>query len=414
MKGAPEKVLEFCEFIEANGEVLRIDKEKIINQAEELSKEGFRVIAIAKGQIRDSSFFAQGKKKNCPQFNQLTFKGLVAFIDPIREDVIEAVSMCKKAGIKVIMITGDHQFTANAIGERLGIKEKDIYARVTPMQKLEIVKDLQDKGEFVAVTGDGVNDSPALKAANIGVAMGSGTDIAKETGDMIIADDNFSTIVKGIEEGRRAYNNIRKVIYLLLSTGFSEIVLYVLSIIFNLPIPLLAIQLLWLNLISNGIQGDALAFEQDMEEVMNKKVRNNKESIFNKLLISEILISTFVMAIVEFVFYVYLIKIRSMDITLVRTYMLTLMVFMENIHIFNCRSETISCFKISGLNNRFLISSIIITCLIQLMIIRVPAIASFFGLTTISIDSAGLLFLLTIPVIYVMELFKRKINKEVS
>ena len=409
IKGAPEKVLEFCGFVQVNGKIQHIDKEKIINQSEELSKEGYRVIAIAKkGNLGTVPKFPFVDLGSVPDF---TFKGLVAFIDPVRQDVPDAIEMCHKAGIDVIMITGDHILTANAIGKKLGINNENIYARVTPMQKLDIVKKLQDKGEFVAVTGDGVNDSPALKAANIGVAMGSGTDIAKETGSMIITDDNFSTIVKGVEEGRRAYNNIRKVIYLLLSTGFSEIVLFVLSIIFNLPIPLIAIQLLWLNLITNGIQGDALAFEQDIEDVMSKKVRSNKESVFNKLLIKEILISTFVMAIIEFIFYVYLIKVRNLDITLARTYMLTLMVFMENIHIFNCRSETISCFKIPGLNNRFLIASIIITCLIQLFIIRIPVVASFFGLTTISVESAGFLLLLTFPIIFVMELFKRSLKK---
>ncbi len=240
--------------------------------------------------------------------------------------------------------------------------------------------------------------------------MGSGTDIAKETGNMIISDDNFSTIVKGVEEGRRAYNNIRKVIYLLLSTGFSEIILYVLSIIFGLPIPLTAIQLLWLNLISNGIQGDALAFEKDIDNVMNRKVKNSKESIVNKLLISEILVSSFTMAIIEFVVYMYLVKYAKLNISIIRAYLLTLMVFMENIHIFNCRSETISCFRIAGTNNKFLIFSILITSVIQLIIVRVPAFANFFGLEILSTDGAGLMLIFTIPLIIVMELFKR-INK---
>ena len=248
---------------------------------------------------------------------------MVGFIDPIREDVEEAVQMCENAGIKTIMITGDQKNTAETIGKKLGINK--IYSRVTPMEKLEIVNNLKADDEFVAVTGDGVNDVPALKAANIGVAMGSGTDIAKDTGNMIITDDNFSTIVKGVEEGRRAYNNIRKVIYLLLSTGFSEIILFVLSIIFNLPIPLIAIQLLWLNLITNGIQGDALAFEEDKENVLNKKIKRQK--IFDNLMIKEITISAIIMSVLEFVFYVYLYRIKNLDITLVRSYLLTFMVF---------------------------------------------------------------------------------------
>lgn len=401
VKGAVEKILDFCSFMKIGNERQAIDKTAINKQAEELAKQGFRVIAIAMGEEID----------DIDGMSDLVFYGLVAFIDPIREDVVEAVSQCNNAGIKVVMITGDHPDTANSIGKRIGIK--DIHARVSPMEKLEIVEKLKENGEFVAVTGDGVNDSPALKSANIGIAMGSGSDIAKETGNMIIADDNFSTIVKGIEEGRKAYNNIRKVIYLLLSTGFSEVILYTLSILCGFPMPLTAIQLLWLNLISNGVQGDALAFEKDTEDVMKQRVRKKDENVMNKLLISEILLSAFVMAIIEFIFYICLLR-TNLDITTIRTYMLTLMVFMENIHIFNCRSERISCFRIPGINNRFLILSIVITTAIQLIIIRVPAIASFLGLTTISIDTAVLLFLLTLPIIISMELFKMKNKFEKS
>jgi len=403
VKGAPEKILNFCDYSMVDGKEEKINKEQIIKQNEILAKEGYRVIGIAELTKKD--------KKEKEEYTEndikgLTFLGLVGFVDPVREGVTEAIERCQTAGIKTIMITGDQRSTAEAIGKRLKIDK--IYARVTPMEKLQIVNELKEKDELVAVTGDGVNDIPALKAANIGVAMGSGTDIAKETGNMIIADDNFSTIVKGVEEGRKAYNNIRKVIYLLLSTGFSEIILFVLSILCNLPIPLVAIQLLWLNLISNGIQGDALAFEEDVEDVTKKEVK--KQTIFDKLMIKEIAISSVVMAIIEFVFYVYLYQVKNYDIVLIRTYLLTLMVFMENIQIFNCRSERVSMFKISGYNNRFLIISIIITSLIQLMIIRVEPIANFFQLTTIPVESAGLLFLLTIPLIVVMEIFKRRLH----
>ena len=400
VKGAPERILDFCEYMDVDGVNEKIDKRKIIYQNNLLAGEGFRVIGLA--ELRQNSL----EQKQVYEENDikgLTFLGLVGFIDPIREDVEEAVQMCKNAGIKTIMITGDQKKTAEAIGKKLGINK--IYSRVTPMEKLEIVNNLKANDEFVAVTGDGVNDVPALKAANIGVAMGSGTDIAKDTGNMIITDDNFSTIVKGVEEGRKAYNNIRKVIYLLLSTGFSEIILFVLSIIFNLPIPLLAIQLLWLNLITNGVQGDALAFEEDKENVLNKKIK--KQKIFDNLMIKEITISAIIMSVIEFLFYVYLYKIKNLDIVLVRSYLLTFMVFMENIQIFNCRSESISMFKISGTNNRFLIISIIITLCIQAIIVRIPEAAGFFGLTTIPIQNIGMLFGGTIPLIVGMEIFKK-------
>lgn len=400
VKGAPEKILNFCEYMNVDGISEKVDKQKIINQNNLLASEGFRVIGLAE-LIENNLEMKREYDEN--DIKGLTFLGLVGFIDPIREDAKEAIQMCKNAGIKTIMITGDQKNTAEAIGKKIGINK--IYSRVTPMEKLEIVNNLKADDEFVAVTGDGVNDVPALKAANIGVAMGSGTDIAKDTGNMIITDDNFSTIVKGVEEGRKAYNNIRKVIYLLLSTGFSEIILFVFSIIFNLPIPLLAIQLLWLNLITNGVQGDALAFEEDKENVLNKKIK--KQKIFDNLMIKEITISAIIMSVIEFIFYVYLYKIKNLNIVLIRSYLLTLMVFMENIQIFNCRSERISMFKISGTNNRFLIISIIITLCIQTIIVRIPEFAGFFGLTTIPIQNIGMLFLGTIPLIIGMEIFKK-------
>ena len=402
-KGAPDKIIEFCEYMDIDGKDEKIDKTIIMAQNNSLASEGYRVIGIAR--LRNN---ALNKKQeyNESDINKLTFLGLIGFIDPIRDGVEDAARMCKNAGIKTIMITGDQKNTAEAIGKKINISK--IYSRVTPMEKLEIVNNLKAEGELVAVTGDGVNDVPALKAANIGVAMGSGTDIAKETGNMIITDDNFSTIVKGVEEGRKAYNNIRKVIYLLLSTGFSEIILFVFSIIFNLPIPLTAIQLLWLNLITNGIQGDALAFEKDDENVLKEKVK--KQTIFDKLMIKEIAISSIMMAAIEFIFYVYLLKIRKTEIILARSYLLTLMVFMENIQIFNCRSEKKSVFKVPGENNRFLIISIILTLCIQTLIVRVPELSGFFGLKTIEMTKIGALFLLTIPIIIVMEIFKKTRN----
>lgn len=406
VKGAPEKILDFCEYMNINGKVEMLDKSRILRQNENLANEGYRVIGVARLKEKEIKNMQEYKEED---IKGLTFLGLVGFIDPIREGVPEAVDMCRKAGIKTIMITGDQKNTAEAIGKKLNINK--IYSRVTPIEKLEIVNNLKASDEFVAVTGDGVNDVPALKAANIGVAMGSGTDIAKDTGNMIITDDNFSSIIKGVEEGRRAYNNIRKVIYLLLSTGFSEIILFVLAIIFNLPIPLVAIQLLWLNLITNGVQGDALAFEKDKEDVLSRKVK--KQKIFDKLMINEILVSAITMSVIEFIFYFYLYKVKNLDIVLVRTYLLTLMVIIENIQIFNCRSERLSLFKIPGSNNRFLMISIIITLCLQVIIVRSQEMAKVFNLSTIPIENIGILFLLSVPVVVVMEVFKR-INKNVN
>ena len=402
IKGAPEKVISFCKYMKINDNSEKIDKDKILNQNIELAKEGFRVIAIAKYQKNKikSHYY---KELNEAEFKEFTFLGLVAFVDPIREGVEEAVQICKKAGIETVMITGDQKDTAEAIANRIGIQK--VYSRVTPIEKLEIVNKLKSEGKMVAVTGDGVNDTPALKTANIGVAMGSGTDIAKETGNMIITDDNFSSIVNGVEEGRHAFNNIRKVLYLLLSTGFSEVILFVLAILFDMPIPLIAIQLLWLNLISNGIQGAALAYEKDIENVMKRKKSDN---IFDSLMISEIVVSATVMSLIEFIIYLFLYKIKKMDIVSVRSYLLTFMVFVENIHIFNCRSEKISIFKIPLNNNIFLILSIFITTIIQIIIVSNNFLSNILHLTTISLESILILFLFTIPLIIMMEAFKKK------
>ena len=268
VKGSLEKVLEFSDTMLVNGKVEKIDKEFLIKQNEELARDGYRVIALASGKIEN---FEEKSVYNANDIPKLTFVGLVGFIDPIRKETIDSIKKCYKAGIKVVMITGDHPLTSFAIARELEmvkafnevttgkeldeylekgekefeefIKDKKVFSRVTPLQKLAIVEAYKRMGEFVAVTGDGVNDAPAIKAANIGIAMGSGTDVAKETGTMIINDDKFKSIVTGIEEGRIAYNNVRKVIYLLISCGLGEVLFIILSILFDYPLPLVAVQL---------------------------------------------------------------------------------------------------------------------------------------------------------------------------
>lgn len=431
VKGSVERILEFCNTVSTKNGIKTINKAKIMKQNEELALNGYRVIALAYGKKEELISKASYNETDLPE---MTFVGLVGFVDPIKEHTIQAVEECKKAGIKIYMITGDHPLTAYYIGKRLNIisdysevatgddikkyielgeeifdkyiKKVKICARTTPMQKLAIVESLKRQGEFVAVTGDGVNDAPALKSANIGVAMGSGSDVAKETGDMIIADDNFSTIVNGVKEGRKAYNNIRNVIYLLLSTGLSEIILFIMSIICDLPTPLTAIQFLWLNLITNGIQGAALAFEKNDVNIMCEKIRDTKEGIFNKLLISEIFISSIVIAFITFAVYHYLYIVSGLDITTVRTYIMLIMVFMENIHILNCRSEKESIYKTPLKDNLFVIITLILANIIQIIIVRNLSLASIFELTTIPIVNAITLFILTIPLIVVMEIFK--------
>ena len=359
-----------------------MDKDEILKQNEELSSNGYRVIALCDGEVKVDGKPTEKNIKN------LNFVGLVGFIDPVRKEATESIRLCKKAGIKVLMITGDHALTAYAIAKDLNmveskeevvtgadldlhigsdkefdkfIKNKKVFARVTPMQKLRIVESLKRQGEFVAVTGDGVNDAPAIKAANIGVAMGSGTDVAKSTAKMIVIDDNFSSIVAGIEEGRNAYSNIRKISIMLLSCGFAEVLFFVLSIIAGLDIPLVAIQLLWLNVVTDGIQDFALSFEKAEKGILKEKPRDPKESIFNKELLQEILVSGGVIGTVVFTVWYFLLNKFNMEVDMAPGYIMALMVFMQNIHAFNCRSERQSISKIKFTSNWFFAFSTIST-----------------------------------------------------
>lgn len=422
VKGSLEKVLSFCNKVQIGTVTEKIDVDVIKQQNEFLAREGYRVIAIAKG------------KKKGEKIENLTFLGLVGFIDPIREEVIGAIKKCNKSGIKTVMITGDHPLTAYAISKELKlvnsfdevtngeelekyfnmgiekfdefIKTKRVFTRVTPMQKLEIVESYKRQNEYVAVTGDGVNDAPALKSANIGIAMGSGTDVAKETSSMIITDDNFSSIVAGIEEGRNAYNNIRKVIYLLFSCGIAEVLFFTLSIIFNLPLPLLAIQLLWLNLVTDGIQDAALSFEREIDGIMDEHPRKTNENIFNKLLIEEVLLSGIFIGIIVFIFWRYLIVDKGVDINIARSYILILMVFMQNMHTFNCRSEKKSLFKLSFKNNPLIIVGVILTILVQMIVIEIPFTSDILKVHSLPIKDVLLTFVLAMPILIVMEIFK--------
>ena len=367
-KGSVEEILKFCSHSFVNGKKEKLNEEEILKQNDELASKGYRVIAICDGEIK-------GKKIDESKIKNLNFVGLVGFIDPVRKEAISSIKECFGAGIKVLMITGDHSLTAFSIAKELGIvknyeevitgeelefcvnekefddciKNKKVFARVTPLQKLKIVESLQRMGEFVAVTGDGVNDAPAIKAANIGVAMGSGTDVAKETANMIIIDDNFASIVAGIEEGRNAYSNIRKISILLLSCGFAEVLFFVLAILFNLPMPLVAIQLLWLNLVTDGLQDMALSFERETDTIMKQKPRKTSESLFEKEMIKQILASGLFMGIIVFDVWFIMIKYLNFEVAHARGYILALMVFMQNIHVLNCRSEEKSVFKISFL-----------------------------------------------------------------
>lgn len=432
VKGSVEVVLNFCKTMQMGDKEVKIDSNLIMNQNEELAKNGYRVIAIAQGEKVN---FRKKNNYTVDDIPKLTLIGLVGFIDPIRNETIDSINKCHKAGIKVVMITGDHPLTAFAIAKELKmvkkeaevvngeeleqyfkrgekefdqlVKRKIVFSRVTPLQKLAIIQSFKRQGEFITVTGDGVNDAPAMKAANISVAMGSGADVAKETGTMIITDDNFLSIVAGIEEGRSAYKNIRKVIYMLISTGFSEVLFFLLAILFNYPVPLLAVQLLWLNLVTDGLQDIALAYEKQQEEEMLEKPREPNEGIFNKLLIQETLVSGTAIGLIVFLFWVYLINYIHMDVGQARGYVLLLMVFMQNIHMFNCRSELKSAFKIPFNNNPFIIVSIMLVLLLQFLVTKNAMLSKILQTTRISVNHIFIIFLLALPILLIMEIFKK-------
>lgn len=422
VKGSLEKVLEFCTTMRINSKEEKIDIEKIKKQNEKLASQGYRVIAIASGKTTNE------------KLEKLTFEGLVAFIDPVRKEVYDSIEKCKKAGIKVVMITGDHPLTAYSIAKDLGlvetydevttgkevdeylakgkkefdkfIKTKKIFTRVTPTNKLEIVSSFKRQKEFVAVTGDGVNDAPAIKAANIGISVGSGTDVAKETSSMIILDDNFKSIVLGIKEGRNAYSNIRKVSYMLLSCGVAEVLFFLLAILLDMPMPLVAIQLLWLNLVTDGLQDFALSFEKSEEGSMEEKARKPNESLFNKDLLSEVLISGLSIGIIVFIVWIYLINEINMPVKIARGYIVTLMVFIQNMHVLNCRSEKYSVFKKSKEKNPLIIFSILSAIIIQILFSEIPILSKFLQTTSIPISHMIILFIISTSIVFIMEIYK--------
>lgn len=440
VKGSLETVFTFCDKMLVGNQVVPLDKDVILKQNEALARDGYRVIALAANQAKSFSKKANYTEDDIPS---LVFFGLVAFIDPIREEAKASIKKCKKAGIRVVMVTGDHPLTAYSIARDLGltntydevatgddiaealalghdsfdkyVNTKRVFTRVTPLQKLEIIEAYKRNGEFVAVTGDGVNDAPAIKAANIGIAMGSGSDVAKETSNMIIIDDNFMSIVSGIEEGRNAYANIRKVVYMLVSCGLAEVLFFSLSILLGLPMPLVAVQLLWLNLVTDGLQDLALSFEKEEEDTMNEKPRSPSEPLFDKLLIQEIAISGLFIGLIVFLVWFILLKEFNMDTTLARGYIMALMVFMQNIHVFNCRSEKKSTFKISLSSNWFVSIAVFLSIGLQILIMEVPFLSHFLSTESIPVNHLILLLLAALPILVVMELFKLlKRSKEVS
>lgn len=415
IKGSPEVVIDMCDL---NGS----DAKSIFNQVDEWADRGFRNIALA--------YKASDEKGVAMESYE--YLGFAAIADPLREGVAEAVRMAEEAGIEVVMITGDHPNTAYYIAKELGVAinkeevidgaeiarweergarkeelaDKRVFARVSPQQKQLIVKTFQDLGHFVAVTGDGANDAPALKYANIGISMGkSGTDVARESSDLVLTDDSFGSIVNGVEEGRVAYDNIRKVIHLLISTGFAEIVLVLLSMAFFIPIPLLPVQILWLNLVANGIQDVALGLEKAEPGVLKRKPRDPKEPIFNRVMVSRVAVGGLYMGVSAFALFYYLLSFGYEE-GAARNATLLLMVFFENVHAFNSRAENNSIFSIDHRKNAILWISVVFAQATHIAAMYAPLTQSVLSVGPVDLRMWLTLSLAALSLIAVMEMEK--------
>ncbi len=434
VKGSPEKLLGLCTGMRTRDGDVPVDRALIERQIEQLADQGYRLIALARRQAE--------QRGALEQLGEMTFLGLVAMIDPVRPEAREAIQRCRRGGIEVAMVTGDHPATARAIARELQLASGEqqvvtgsmireatargeaaldelvlparVFARIEPTQKEQIVDSLMRNGHFVAVTGDGVNDAPAMRRANAGVAMGKrGTDVARETADLIIADDNFASIVAGIEQGRIVYNNIRKVIALLTTTGFSALLLFFLTVLAGLPMPLTAVQLLWLNLVANGLQDVALAFEPAEGHELEQPPRNPREPVFEKHIIQHVLVSGTAMGLLAFATFAWLVKTGS-DIPDARNAILMLMVLFGNIFALSSRSETRSLFRMRALGNPFLILAVPLAQGVHIAAMYLPGISDVLALNPVTLVQWLLLLTVALALLAVEETHKWFLRRRLS
>lgn len=405
-------------------------KELCFAASENMAEAGYRVLALAAGMVSSTDI---------PGIGELELTGLVGLIDPLREESKLAIQHCREAGIEVAMVTGDHPATALSISRQLGIADhpkqvitgkelaaieendpgnllhsiahKTVFARVSPLQKKLIIDSKKALGHFVAVTGDGVNDAPALKSAHIGIAMGSGTDLTKDTSSIIITDNNFASIAAGIEEGRNTYNNLRKIIYLLVSTGLAEIILVAIPLIVGMPLPFKAVQLLWLNLVTNGIQDIALAFEKGDKTVMKQMPRKPDENIFDKQMVWQVAVSAGLMTIITFGCWYLLLEVWHYEEKHARVIVIMLMVFLQNFHVLNCRSETSSVFSLNQGNNYVVFIGITIAQAVHISAGYMPWLSDMLQLEPVTWQEWRYLLPSAFLIILGMEIFKRIYSK---
>jgi len=443
MKGSPERVLDMCQTRMVDGNIEQINKGEILEKADGMAEEALRLLAMAY-KIIDKRSLDQSDLKD------MVFLGIQGMIDPPREEAIEGVRKCRSAGIRVVMMTGDYSITAKAISCKLGInadrvitgddlskmsddelydivEDVSVFARVAPEHKYRVTKALQKHKHVVAVTGDGVNDAPALKAADIGIAMGiTGTEVSKEASDMILADDNFATIVASVEEGRYVYNNIKKVILYLLPTNGGQallvlgaILLAPFVVLFNDCLPLKPVQILWINLFAAVALALPLIKEPMEKDLLKKPPRNPDERITDPPFFKKVGLISIVVAISGFAIYYYYgmpaingtlntdIEINCL-LTKAQTAAFTTVILVHIFYLITARSITESAFTFNPFSNRWILAGILITILAQLAIVYAPPYVGFNPLKTapLPLDWWGLMILVALPGFFVIEIEK--------
>lgn len=430
VKGAPERVLRMAtRWLTPDGELPlnQEAQEEVMSHAQSMAERGLRVLGLAYRRCAERAETRTG----VPEPSDLVFIGLVGMMDPPRRGVLEAIDECRQAGIRVLMITGDHAATARAIAAQLHIAPPDaevitgaemerltdaelrervrtvnVFARVSPEHKLRVVKALQANSETVAVTGDGVNDAPALRAADVGVAMGkSGTDVAREAADIVLADDNFVSIRNAVEEGRVAFKNVRNATFFLISTGAGSILMFLFAVMLGMPMPMLPAQLLWLNLVTNGLQDVAMAFEPGDKSIMRQRPRPRNEGVISNLLWERTVIVGILIAIATLWLFHYEYE-QTGSLTRAQTIALTTMVLFQNFHVGNSRSEFRSAFLLSPLRNPFLLLAALSALTIHALALYLPPTQFVLRVEPIELEAWVRSALVALSVVGVVEAHK--------
>jgi len=404
VKGAPDVLLRDCQAWLTRGDDIQpltdAIRQEITATNQRLASQALRVLGVAMRPLDRIPDFYDAKSLE----HDLVFLGLVGMKDPIRPEAKAAVEACRTAGIRTVMITGDHKDTAVAIAKELGIMElgehaisgaelnqlsheelRDrvktaaVYARVTAEHKLRVVRAWKQQGAVVAMTGDGVNDAPALKAADIGVAMGiTGTEVTKEASDMVVMDDNFASIAAAVEEGRAIYDNIRKSVYYLLSCNISEILLMLLATLFGLPLPLLPVQLLWINLVTDGLPALALAVDPADADLMQRPPRPPQEQFLTRARLLRLFVQGTFIAVITLLTFLYCLYGMDLNLDRARTLTFTVMVLAQLFHALNNRSEDRSIFALGLWTNKPLLATVGLSALLQAGIVSWPPVQSIF------------------------------------